>query len=151
MFNFIRKTLLNDRGSLETGLDNDERTRIAASVILLEAAQADHECTEAELNHVVATLSSDFDLSRKYVEELLEMAHQERSRAVDLFEFTNHINNEFSKEEKKSVLEAVWRIIHIDGILEKHEDHFVRKLTHLLRLTHKDMIDAKLKAREQLQ
>jgi uncharacterized tellurite resistance protein B-like protein len=151
MFKFIRKTLLNDRGSLETGLDNDERTRIAASVILLEAAQADHECTEAELNHVVATLSSDFDLSRKYVEELLEMAHQERSRAVDLFEFTNHINNEFSKEEKKSVLEAVWRIIHIDGILEKHEDHFVRKLTHLLRLTHKDMIDAKLKAREQLQ
>ena len=151
MFNFIRQTLINNKGSSESGPDNNERTRIAASVILLEAAYADHECTDDELNHVIETLCSDFDLSRNYAEDLLELAHRERSKAVDLFEFTNHINNEFSRQEKKAVLEAVWRIIHIDGLLEKHEDHFVRKLTHLLRLTHKEMIDAKLKARQQIQ
>ncbi|MDX1775566.1 MAG: TerB family tellurite resistance protein [Desulfobulbales bacterium] len=135
----------------ESGPGNEERTRIAASVLLLEAAYADHKCTEEELDHVIATLRSDFNLSQAHAEDLLELAHRERSQAVDLYEFTNHINNEFSKQEKKAVLEAVWRIIHIDGQLEKHEDHFARKLTHLLRLTHKDMIDAKLKAREQLQ
>ena len=151
MFNFIRQTLINTQGPSGNGPDNEERTRIAASVILLEAAHADHECTDDELDHVIETLSSDFNLSRKHAEDLLELAHRERSRAVDLFEFTNHINNEFSREEKKTVLEAVWRIIHIDGQLEKHEDHFARKLTHLLRLSHKEMIDAKLKAREQIQ
>ena len=151
MFNFIRQTLLNDRGSIESTPDNKERTRIAASVILLEAAYADHECTDDELEHVVDSLSSDFALSRKHVEELLELADSERTQAVDLFEFTNHINNEFSRKEKIAVLEAVWRIIYVDGQLEKHEDHFARKLTHLLRLSHKEMIDAKLKAREQVQ
>ena len=151
MFNFIRQTLLSNRGPFENGPDKLERTRIAASVILLEAAHADHECTDDELEHVIETLRSDFDLSRKHVEDLLELAHRERSQAVDLFEFTNHINNEFSREEKKAVLEAVWRVIHIDGQLEKHEDHFVRKLTRLLRLTHKEMIDAKLNARKQIQ
>jgi len=151
MFNFIRQTLLNNRGSIDNTPDNKERTRIAASVILLEAAYADHECTDDELEHVVDSLSSDFDLSRKHVEELLELADRERTQAVDIFEFTNHINNEFSREEKIAVLEAVWRIIYVDGQLEKHEDHFVRKLTHLLRLSHKEMIDAKLKAREQVQ
>lgn len=151
MFNFIRQTLLNSRGAIESGPDNEERTRIAASVILLEAAQADHTCTDDELDQVIMTLSSDFDLSRGHVEDLLEIARSERSRSVDLYEFTNHINNEFSRKEKKSVLEAVWRIIHIDGQLEKHEDYFVRKLTHLLRLSHKEMIDAKIKAREQIQ
>ena len=151
MFNFIRQTLLNNRGSIDNTPDNKERTRIAASVILLEAAYADHECTDDELEHVVDSLSSDFDLSRKHVEELLELADRERTQAVDIFEFTNHINNEFSREEKIAVLEAVWRIIYVDGQLEKHEDHFVRKLTHLLRLSHKEMIDAKLKAREQIQ
>ena len=151
MFNFIRQTLINTKGPSDIGPDNDERTRIAASVILLEAAHADHECTDDELDHVVETLCTDFDLSRKHAEDLLELAHRQRSQAVDLFEFTNHINNEFSREEKKAVLEAVWRIIYIDGLLEKHEDHFARKLTHLLRLTHKDMIDAKLKARQQVQ
>lgn len=151
MFKFIRQTLLNSKGQIDTGPGREEKTRIAASVILLEAAYADHECTEDELDHVVETLSSDFDLSRKHVEDLLELAHRKRSQAVDLFEFTNHINNEFSQEEKQAVLEAAWRIIYIDGQLEKHEDHFVRKLTHLLRLSHKEMIDAKLKAREQIQ
>ena len=151
MFNFIRQTLLNDRGSIDNTPDKKERTRVAASVILLEAAYADHECTDDELEHVVDSLSSDFDLSRKHVEELLELADRERTQAVDLFEFTNHINNEFSREEKIAVLETVWRIIYVDGHLEKHEDHFVRKLTHLLRLSHKEMIDAKLKAREQVQ
>jgi uncharacterized tellurite resistance protein B-like protein len=151
MFNFIRQTLIKNKGPVDNGPDNDERTRIAASVILLEAAHADHVCTDDELGHVIDTLCSDFDLSKKHAEDLLELADRERNKAVDLFEFTNHINNEFSREEKKTVLEAVWRIIHIDGQLEKHEDHFVRKLTHLLRLSHKEMIDAKLKAREQIQ
>ena len=151
MFNFIRQTLINTKGPSEIGPDNDERTRIAASIILLEAAHADHECTDDELGHVVETLCSDFDLSKKHAEDLLELAHRQRSQAVDLFEFTNHINNEFSREEKKEVLEAVWRIIYIDGLLEKHDYHFARKLTHLLRLSHNDMIDAKLKARQQMQ
>ena len=152
MLNFIKQTLTSRaQVTSESGPGNEERTRIAASVLLLEAAYADHKCTEEELDHVIATLRSDFNLSQAHAEDLLELAHRERSQAVDLYEFTNHINNEFSKQEKKAVLEAVWRIIHIDGQLEKHEDHFARKLTHLLRLTHKDMIDAKLKAREQLQ
>jgi uncharacterized tellurite resistance protein B-like protein len=152
MLNFIRKTLIRrDQEYSDISRSTEERTRIAASVILLEAAYADQKCTDEELNHVIGTLRSDFNLSKKHAEDLLELAHRERSQAVDLFEFTNHINNEFSKQEKKAVLEAVWRIIHSDGQLEKHEDHFTRKLTHLLRLSHKDMIDAKLKAREQIQ
>ena len=152
MFNFIRQALISSKpGASDSGPGKEERTRIAAGVILLEAAYADHECTDDELNHVIETLRSDFNLSKKHAEDLLELAHRERSQAIDLFEFTNHINSEFSKEEKKAVLEAVWRIIHSDGQLEKHEDHFARKLTHLLRLTHKDMIDAKLKARKQIQ
>jgi uncharacterized tellurite resistance protein B-like protein len=152
MLNFIRQTLISrDQEPSDNSTDREERTRIAAGVILLEAAHADHECTDEELDHVIGTLRSDFNLSKKHAEDLLELAHREHGQAVDLFEFTNHINNEFSKEEKKAVLEAVWRIIHSDGQLEKHEDNFVRKLTHLLRLSHKDMIDAKLKAREQIQ
>jgi uncharacterized tellurite resistance protein B-like protein len=151
MFNFIRETLLSNKGSIESGTDREERTRVAASVILLEAAQADHECSEEELAQVVETLKRDFDLKHEQAEELLEIAHRERNRAVDLFEFTNHINSEFSREEKQEVLESVWRIIYVDSILEKHEDYFVRKLTHLLRLSHTDMIQAKLKAKEQMQ
>ncbi len=69
---------------------------------------------------------------------------------MDLFSFTRYMNNNFSKEEKIEVMESVWRIIHIDGQLEAHEDHFAHKLANLLRLTHGELIDAKVKARTQL-
>jgi len=152
MLNFIRQTLaMNKAENSDTGVGQEERTRIAASVILLEAAHADHECTDEELDHVISTLRADFNLSQKHTRDLIDLAHAERRQAVDLFEFTNHINNAFSKEEKRAVLAAVWRIILSDGHLEKHEDHFARKLTYLLRLSHEDMINAKLKAREQMQ
>ena len=151
MFNFIRQALTNSSGSPENIQDDNERTTVAAGVIFLEAINADEVCTDDEMNHAIETLCSDFNLSRKHAEDLLELAQQERNRAVDLFEFTNHINNEFSRDERRAVLETVWRIIYIDGQLEEHEDYFVRKLTHLLRLTHKDMIDAKLKAKGHMQ
>lgn len=151
MLNFIRKAILNkEESNSEGSLNLADRTRIAAGVILLEAAHADNECTGEELNHVIETLQSDFNLSQEYAKELVELAHRERRNAVDLFEFTNHINDEFSKEEKRAILKAVWRIIFLDGHLEKHEDHFARKLTHLLRLMPEDMITAKLEARKEL-
>ncbi len=152
MLNFIRKTLLQaDQGGTEGSAPAEERTRIAAIVILLEAAHADHECSEEEMEHIIVTVRDQYGLSGEEAGELLELAHRERSRAVDLFEFTSHINDAFTKNEKKAVLETVWRIIYIDVHLEKHEDHFARKLTHLLRLSHSDMINAKLKARKTMQ
>jgi len=152
MLDFIKKTLLGS-GQDPSGhtVSSEEKARIAASVILLEAAHADNECTDQELDHVIQTLRSDFNLSREHAEDLIELARNERKNAIDLFEFTNHINNEFSKKEKKEVLKAVWRIIYLDGQLEKHEDHFARKLTYLLRLTPEDMVAAKMKARQEMQ
>ena len=153
MFNFIRKTLFNNKHQDIPGKNdnNDERTKVAASVVLLEAAHIDNECTAEELEHVIQTLRSNFNLSQEHAEELVELAHHERRNAVDIFEFTNHINIVFSKDEKKTILKDVWRIIHLDGQLEKHEDYFARKLTNLLRLNHDDMIEAKLQTQKETQ
>lgn len=152
MLNFIKRTLMNkSQGIPGETKGKEEKTKIAASVVLLETAHIDNECTAEELDHIIQTLRSNFKLTRKQAEELIELAHHERQNSVDLFEFTNHINDNFSKEDKKEILKAAWRIIHIDGQLEKHEDHFARKLTYLLRLSHDDMIEAKLQARKEIQ
>jgi uncharacterized tellurite resistance protein B-like protein len=79
----------------------------------------------------------------------VELARAEREHAVDLWEFTNAVNGNFSREEKIKVVEAVWRIIFADGEIDKHEDYFVRKLTNLLRLTHREMIGAKLRVKDE--
>jgi uncharacterized tellurite resistance protein B-like protein len=127
--------------------ENETTTHIAACVLLLEAAHIDDECTDEEMDHVIAMLRSRFGISTAYVEELMELAHGERKNSVDLWEFSNHINQKYSSAEKIAIMEDVWRIIHADGKLDMHEDHFAHKLANLLRLTHKQLIDAKLAAR----
>lgn len=151
MFDLIKKVLGSPGEGRETsGKDHKKEVLIAASVILLEAAGTDDDFTEDELEHVLDTMRVRFGLSDDYARELMDLAHKERDRVIDLFHFTRTINENHNREEKIEILEAVWRIIHMDGRLDKHEDHYAHKLANLLRLSHKELIDAKIRASEQL-
>lgn len=152
MFDIIRKIIEGRKSGKGSGSreDQDRKKHIAAGVLLLEAAHVDSECSEDELEHIVATLKDRFDLPADCVADLLDLARTDRAQSVDLWEFTSFINRQFSPEEKRAVMEDVWRIILVDGKLDKHEDHYAHKLADLLHLTHEQMIAAKLKAREQV-
>ena len=72
------------------------------------------------MNSGIADFVREFDHSRKHAAVVLGLAHREPGQAVELVDFTNHMNNEFSTEGKTAMLEAVWRRIQIDGRLEEH-------------------------------
>jgi len=147
MFDLIKKIISGGPAAKEQGSGVEDNIHLAAGVLLLETAHIDDECTAEEMAHVIATLRSDFGLSPAYAEELLALAGAERDKSLDLWQFTNQMNQHYSMEEKMALMEAVWRIIFADGRLEAHEDHFAHKLANLLRLTHKQLIEAKLRAR----
>ena len=84
-------------------------------------------------------------LKHQYATELIQATEEELKGSIDLWKFTNLINQNYSIEEKKQIIEMVWRVAYADGRLDKHEDYLVHKLAKLLRLTHKQLIDAKLK------
>lgn len=151
MFSVIRNIIEGKSGQgRPSPAAQEQKKHVAAGVLLLEAAHIDNHCSEAELAHIVATLRDKFALSEQCVADLLELAHCGRQQAVDLWEFTNHINQHFSLAEKVAVMEDVWRIILLDEQLDKHEDHYAHKLANLLRLSHQELIAAKLKARQQV-
>ena len=145
----IIKKILGDEPQKEVTVSQDD-THIALCVLMIEAAHVDGECSDDEMAHVIATLTDKCGVPREDIDELIERAYQKREEAIDLFTFTRYLNQNYSKDEKLRVMESVWRVIHIDGRLEGHEDHFAHKLANLLRLTHKELIDAKIRAREQL-
>ena len=145
----IIKKIIGNEPQEENRADQDD-AHIALCVLLIEAAHVDGECSEEEMAHVIDTLTDKCGVSRHDIDELIEKAYQKRKDAIDLFTFTRYLNQNYSKEEKLKVMESVWRVIHIDGRLEGHEDHFAHKLANLLRLTQKELIDAKISARQQL-
>ena len=75
----------------------------------------------------------------------------ERKESLDLWQFTNLINQSYSREEKLKVAETLWRVIYTDGKVDQHEEYLMRKLTYLLNLEHQDMIEAKFKARDSVE
>jgi uncharacterized tellurite resistance protein B-like protein len=148
MLDLIKKAIGLKKTSDPVVIQEEQKVDLLASVFLLEAAHADFECSEKEMDHVVETVKSMYNLPHEYVEELIEFAHSERGQAVDIYPFVRSANEQMSRADKQAILEAVWHIICADGLIDKYEVHFARKLTNLLRLEHKDFIAAKLKAKK---
>ncbi len=149
MLDLIKKILGNTSGPKKEN-NGVQDLNTALCILLLEAAHVDGECTDEEKEHVIVTLTTKCGVPRDEIDEFIASGDQKRKKSADLFQFTRYMNKNFSKEEKIEVMEAVWRVIHIDGYLEAHEDHFAHKLANLLRLNHRELIDAKIKARQQL-
>jgi uncharacterized tellurite resistance protein B-like protein len=121
--------------------------RMATCALFLEMSYIDGEFSESEREHVVSVLKRDFALSDEHAAALLEEAQSELKESIDLWQFTNLINQNYSLEEKLQIIETIWTIAFTDGKLDKHEDYLVHKLAKLLRLNHKQLIDAKLRAK----
>ncbi|MCP3875894.1 MAG: TerB family tellurite resistance protein [Desulfobacteraceae bacterium] len=150
MLNLIKKIIGRDNSKSQTTDQDAIDAHLALTVLLLEAAYADGQCSEEEKEHLVATLVTNFGISRQEIDTLLTDTDKEHRDYVDLFRYTHFINENFSENQKIDIMESVWRIILLDNHLEAHEDHFAHKLANLMRLNHSQLIDAKLRARKQL-
>jgi uncharacterized tellurite resistance protein B-like protein len=121
-----------------------ERTQIAACVVLMEVAKYDSEFSSIEKDTIEAILKNEFSIPGESIEDLMKIAEDKREGSVDLWEFTDVINQHFSREEKIKIIELAWKVIYADEKLDMYEDHFIHILAKLLRLEHKELIDAKL-------
>jgi len=134
----------------KNGLDKSDKNtshdiRVATCALLLEMAHIDGEFTKSERDKIISALTTNFQLSEQYANELIRKAEEELKRSIDLWQFTNLINHNYTIEEKIQIIEMVWKIAYSDEKLDKHEDYLIHKLANLLRLTHKQLIDAKLR------
>ena len=123
---------------------------IAACALFLEMSAIDGEFGEEERKLILSTLQDHYEVSKEDAEALVDHANQEREGSIDLWQFTNQINENYTIEEKLHVIEIVWDIAYADGLLDKHEDYLVHKLADLLRLSHPQLIEAKLKAKSRV-
>lgn len=122
-----------------------ERVQVATCALLLEIAQADSSLHELETLLLRDLLEKRFCLEPESVSELIELAESERVGSPDLYHFAREINTNFSLEEKLEVMESLWQLVYADGVLDRYEDALIGQIAGLLRLSHRQMIDAKLK------
>ena len=132
-------------GAVDSGRDTEHDVRIATCALFLEMARIDEKFTAEEMDTVLSIMKEKYGLSQEHADALIAEADKELEESVDLWQFARLINENYSTEEKIEIIETLWRIIYVDGKLDKYEDHLIHKLSNLLRLSHDQLIHAKLK------
>lgn len=146
---FYEKKLRPDPG-VTSREATEPALRLATAALLIEITRADREIKEEERRMVASVVRKKFGISPEETEELIKMAEEEVNESVSFYQFTHLINNGFSYEQKKHVIELLWQVVFADEEMEMHEEHLVRRIAGLLHVSHKDFIDAKLKTKEGL-
>ena len=142
---FFNKSSAAD--SEETDRSTSHDVRIATCALFLEMARIDETFTDAELETIISIMKEKYGLSPVHSDALIAEADRELENSVDLWQFARLINQHYSTEEKIEIIETLWQMVFVDGKMDGYEHYLMNKLKNLLRLSHGQLIDAKLKVK----
>jgi len=122
---------------------SEEHARLAVAALLVEIADADFAQSPKEREEIIQTVQSHFHLTSTEAETLTAKAESEHAESTDYFQFTRLINQHYSADEKRGLVEALWRVAFADGVLHDYEEHVIRRLAELIHVPHSEFILAK--------
>jgi uncharacterized tellurite resistance protein B-like protein len=122
--------------------------RLAACALLLELAHADDDFSDDERRHLESVVRRQFGLDAADAERLIKLAEQERAQAVDLWQFTNLVAENYSMGQKMVLAEIMWGLVYSDGDLGGKEDYLMRKICNLLRIEPGYLAEARKRVEE---
>ena len=138
MFNFFKKKKPETQEQ-----SSDFEIELTASVLAYEIARSDGEIDDNELEVLMEEIKVISKKVHKDEDEILEIIEKYSKDSVSFYEFIEDINNDYSKDEKLSLLKFMWRIAYADGKLDVDEERLIRRLADLIKI--KDMDVLKLK------
>ena len=129
-------------------IDHNQVMHLASAALLLEVSRADFDIQDEELNSIANSLTARFNFSKQEAANLIELARTEQDSHVSIHPFVKIINDGCSADEKKLLLEDLWRVAYADDKLDKYEEYQLRKIADLLYIPHSVFIQTKLKVTE---
>ena len=120
----------------------------ACAALLVEIAFADKEFNTEEKQSSKESLIESYNLEEKDIEDIIRDAEKTVEDSTSLYEYTRKVNDEFGYNKKLTLLENLWKVAYADNILDKYEEHLIRKISDLIHISHSDYINIKLKVRD---
>ena len=140
---FFNKSAIGRANDPKSASEHD--VRVATCALFVEMARIDEKFTPQEVDTIIAILQEKYHLSPEHADALLAEADKELTESVDLWQFARLINENYSVDEKLDIIETLWRMVFVDGKMDRYEHYLMNKLKNLLRLSHDQLIEAKLK------
>jgi uncharacterized tellurite resistance protein B-like protein len=122
--------------------------QLAVAVLLHEARRADYaEASREETRRAQAALAEMFKLDEASSANLLEEGHAKAQTLTSFYAPVSVVKREYSMEERIALIEHLWHVAFADGDLNPYEDHYVRKIAHLLHVPNTQSMVARNRAR----
>ncbi len=135
------------RNPVEVGEPERRQLELAAAGLLHEMMRADLKEKPEERAAMAAALGSMFEMNQADASRLIDRAGVHRYTSY--FGPVGVIKRLLGPEQRTVFVEHLWRVAFADGALDPYEDHFVRKIAHLLYVSNTDAMLARQRARNQ--
>ena len=138
MFNLFKK---------KTGEENQNEhlSLISVAALLIHSAKLDENFTKKE-KLIIKSALIEMGADKEKIDEIINDAELKERDSNQILEFTKEVKNK-NTEEKKIVIEALWKIIYSDENADMYETNLMRRLSGLLYLDSKIVGDIKEKVK----
>ncbi len=139
MFNFFKKTKKDNKKTESPSFELE----LTASVLAYEIARSDGKISAEELSTLMEEIEKISEKVGKDKFEILKTVELYSKDSVSFHEFIEDINDNYTKNEKISLIDFMWRTAYADGMLDTDEERLVRRVADLINI--KDVEVLKLK------
>jgi uncharacterized tellurite resistance protein B-like protein len=126
----------------------DRRLQLAAAVLMVGVVRADFESRQDEHRVLERSLTRALDLADDEATVVVHAAEEAIARGVRFPVVLDRLARECPAGQKHRLVEWLWRIAFADAELAGHEEYLVRKIAVQLGLSTADLVETKVRARE---
>ena len=138
MFNLFKK-------KTGEGNQNEHLSLISVAALLIHSAKLDENFTKKE-KLIIKSALIEMGADKEKIDEIINDAELKERDSNQILEFTKEVKNK-NTEEKKIVIEALWKIIYSDENADMYETNLMRRLSGLMYLDPKIVGDIKEKVK----
>ena len=143
MLNIFKK----NKVSQDTQQKPEFEIELIGAVLAYEIARSDGDISDSELSLLIEETKKIALEVNKTDEEILSIIETYSKNSVSFHEFIADINNDFSKEEKLSLISFLWDVAYADSKLDVDEERLIRRIADLIRIKDVEVLKLKDKAK----
>ncbi len=144
LFNMRQRLASED---LELDIPEQELKKLSLTGgLMARVADVDRRASSAEVGAMVEAMQQGWDISPEAAAFVAEVAASEAAREVDYFRLTREFFACTSADERARLLDVLFAVAAADGDVTFTETEEIRRIASGLKLSHRQFINAKLKA-----
>jgi len=126
--------------------ENDDEDIQAIIILLLEACQIDGATEQVEINFIKKLLINKFNFTQEEAEKNINKALKNHEESIEIFSQIKTILDQMDHKERIDVIEMMWGVVLVDGIIDDFEANLMRRMNGLLYVSGIESAEAKERA-----